>query len=83
MLGAKGNGDGARVVESMMAKWGCLPTIGPGSQIDRFRPLDLAECIRQELSRGTEYGLGNGKITIHLDVPDAVALMNFLKEKGS
>jgi hypothetical protein len=82
MMGNNGRPNGAHVIESMISRYGCIPSIQPMAEIPRFNPRELAELIKHEIARGSEYGLGNGKITIHMDVPDAVALMNFLREKA-
>jgi hypothetical protein len=74
------NAANARVVESLIAKYGCLPSIGDRSEIARFSAGELAEAIFTEVKRGEEYGFA--KITLHMDIPDAVALAKFLKAKA-
>lgn len=74
------NQAGARAIESLMAKYGCLPAIGDGPVIERFDAAQLADALFKEIARSDEYGWP--KITLHMDRPDAMLLANFLKEKA-
>lgn len=69
---------GARAVEKMMQTFGCLPTAPDGPIIERFNPHDLAAALERELERGAEYGWS--KITLHMDVPDALMLAKYLRK---
>jgi hypothetical protein len=75
------NQAGARIVEGYLAKYGCLPAAGDGPVIERFEALALADAITQEVQRAGEYGWS--KITVHMDVPDALALAKFLRANAT
>ena len=71
------NEAGARAIEKMMKQFGCLPDAPDGPVIPRFQVQDLAAALQSELTRCGEYGWS--KVTLHMDLPDAVALLKFLK----
>lgn len=73
------NQAGARIVEGLLARYGCLPAAGDGPVIPRFDAEALATALEQEVNRSGEYGWS--KITLHMDVPDAAALARFLRAK--
>lgn len=70
-------GAGAARVHSIIDRFGCLPSIQPMKEIPRFDPLALAQGIEANLNQAGDYG--HTKITIHLDLPDAKALAQFLR----
>ena len=76
----QGNQAGARVVEGLIAKYGCLPSVGDGPVLERFDAKGLSEALSTEIQRAGEYGWS--KITLHMDVPDASALAKFLRERA-
>ena len=71
------NQSGARVVDGLIQKYGCLPTLPDGPVLSEFSADKLADAIMQEVERGGNYGFT--KITIHLDLPDAVKLAQYLR----
>lgn len=68
---------GKRIVEKLIQTYGCLPSATDGPIVPQFDPIALEQAIMQEVKRAGEYGWS--KITIHMDIPDAVLLANFLK----
>jgi hypothetical protein len=76
----EGGRAGARAVERIIRQFGCLPDAMDGPKLPAFDAAALAEAIRSEVMRSGEFGWS--KITIHLDIPDAVMLMNFLKSRA-
>lgn len=68
---------GKRHVEKMMQTYGCLPSAADGPLLPTFQPKPLAAAIEQEIKRAGEYGWS--KITLHMDIPDAVKLAGFLR----
>lgn len=79
VMTAPDNKAGARIVEGLLRQFGCLPSAPDGPVIPRFNPDALADAIEHEVRRAGEYGWS--KVTVHLDIPDAVLLMNFLKKR--
>ena len=71
------NEGGKLAVERMMRNYGCLPDAPDGPVLPAFNPATLAEAIEKEIVRSGEYGWS--KITIHMDVPDAMMLAKFLR----
>ena len=71
------NQGGARVVEGLIQKYGCLPNTGDGPIIASFAPKVLAKGIEDEVRRADDYGWS--KITLHMDIPDAIKLAHFLR----
>lgn len=69
--------DGARIVEKMLSQYGCLPATGDGPVIARFDRMALAAAIECELNRASEYSFT--KVTLHMDLPDAALLAQFLR----
>lgn len=67
---------GKRIVERLMQTYGCLPSATDGPVLPQFNPAELEKAIMQEVKRADDYGWS--KITIHLDIPDAVLLAKFL-----
>jgi hypothetical protein len=68
---------GKRIIEGLIAKYGCLPSAADGPIIARFDPKALEEAIMHEVKRAGEYGWP--KVTIHMDIPDAILLAQFLR----
>jgi hypothetical protein len=68
---------GKRIVEQLLAKYGCLPSGPDGQIIEEFSPSAFAEALEQELNRCALYGWP--KITIHMDVPDARLLLQYFR----
>ena len=75
------NQAGARIVESLIAKYGCLPSVGDGPVIERFDAAALAAALESEIARAADYGWT--KVTLHMDIPDARALAKCLREKAN
>jgi hypothetical protein len=73
------NKSGARIVEGMMQKYGCLPSLAEFQTIEEFNCLRVAEAIEAEAARAGEYGFT--KITLHMDIPDAVKLATALRKR--
>jgi len=69
---------GRRKLEKLIQTFGCLPDAGDGPILPSFGPKSLAKAIEHEVIRAGQYGWS--KVTIHMDIPDAVLLMNFLKK---
>jgi hypothetical protein len=69
---------GARAVEKLIQTFGCLPSAPDGPIIARFDPRALAAAIECEMQRGAEYGWS--KITLHMDMPDALMLAKYLRK---
>ena len=68
---------GKRIVEQLLAKYGCLPSGPDGPIIAEFSPSAFAEALEQELDRCALYGWP--KITIHMDAPDARLLLQYFR----
>jgi hypothetical protein len=68
---------GAERIARLIERFGCLPVAPDGPALPGFSPHPLADAIMQEVKRAGEYGWS--KITIHMDIPDAVALAVVLK----
>ena len=67
-------------IAALIAQYGCVPTDAPsGPVVERFSPGRLADAIEQEIKRGAEYGWT--KITLHMDVPDAMRLARHLRSR--
>jgi len=64
-------------VQQILNAFGCLPSINPVTEIPEFKPLDMAQALEKNLNEAAIYG--HTKITIHLDLPDAHALAQFLR----
>jgi len=64
-------------IERMMQTYGCLPSAADGPVIPEFTPARLADALMQEVARARDYGWS--KITLHMDMPDAVQLAHFLR----
>jgi hypothetical protein len=69
---------GARQVEKMMQQFGCLPSIGESSVVQQFNTKELALALETEINRSVDYGFT--KITLHMDLPDAVLLAKELRK---
>lgn len=68
---------GKAALNKMIDVFGCIPAAPDGQSIDAFNPRLLADAIAAEVDRSRSYGWS--KLTIHMDIPDAVKLMQFLK----
>jgi hypothetical protein len=69
---------GQRRVAQLLREYGCIPQEAPdGPIVTKFGPLALAQAIEQELNRCAD--MGWPKLTLHMDVPDALALAKFLR----
>jgi hypothetical protein len=62
---------------AIMEKFGCLPSAPDGPVIDSFTPTGLAHALESEIERSKIYGWN--KITIHMDLIDAIRLLEFLR----
>jgi hypothetical protein len=71
------NDAGKQVVARLMERYGCLPAAADGPIVDEFDPIKLAQAIEQESRRAIEYGWP--KITVHMDLPDAMKLAKHLR----
>lgn len=69
---------GAEKVAKLIQRYGCLPDAGDGPVLPRFEPLAVAKAIEGELLRARDYGWS--KITLHMDIPDAVLLAKQLRK---
>jgi len=69
---------GARAIEKLIQTYGCLPHTGDGPILPCFQPKAVAKGIEDEVRRAGDYGWS--KITIHLDIPDALKLAEFLRK---
>lgn len=76
---SKTQGAGSARAQKIIDTFGCLPAIQPMTAIPRFDPLALAQGIEANLQEAGDYG--HTKITIHLDLPDAHALAQFLRRR--
>lgn len=63
----------------ILDRFGCLPSIAPMTTLPQFSPLELAQGIEANLNEAGDYG--HTKITLHLDLPDAKALAQFLRRR--
>lgn len=66
-------------VQKLYDTFGCLPTIGEMSTVERFKAEELAAGIESQLAVAGQYGFT--KITLHMDLPDAAALAKHLRKK--
>lgn len=74
------NEQGKRWVQSMLDRHGCIPALSDGgTTIAAFSPEALGQAILDEVAKASQFGFT--KITLHLDIPDAVKLGRHLKEK--
>ena len=64
-------------VENLMAKYGCLGGAPDGPMIEHFDPIALAQGLEQEVQRAALVGWQ--KITLHMDVADALKLARKLR----
>jgi hypothetical protein len=71
------NTSGARAVEKLIKMYGCLPDAPDGPVLSKFNALELADAMEKELERAHEYGWS--KMTLHMDLPDAYLLSQYLK----
>ena len=70
---------GAQAVERLIRTYGCLPATVDGPIVLKFAPTALAKAIEQEVKRAGAYGWD--KITMHMDLIDAVQLAKFLRNR--
>ena len=68
------------VVEGLIAKYGCLPTAPSGPLVDHFDALAVAQAIEREAERSSLVGWT--KITLHMDLHDALKLAATLRKAG-
>jgi hypothetical protein len=72
------NQEGGRLqVEKTIRTYGCLPDATDGPILPNFTPKAVAKGIESEVKRAGEYGWS--KITLHMDIPDALKLAQFLR----
>ena len=71
---------GAARVHKLLDTFGCLPSIQPLATLPRFDPLELAQAVEASLNEAGVYG--HTKITIHLDLPDAAALAQWMRRQS-
>lgn len=71
---------GAARVANIINTFGCLPSVNPSTTIPQFDPMQLSRAIAASLNESRMYG--HTKITLHLDLPDAHALAQFLRKAG-
>lgn len=67
-------------VENLIAKYGCLPTAPDGPIVEHFDCIALAQAIESEVQRGALVGWS--KITLHMDMFDALELARVLRKAG-
>lgn len=63
----------------MLDRFGCLPAAPDGPVIPEFDARNLALAIEQEVQRAGQYGWS--KITLHMDIPDAALLAQYLRKR--
>jgi len=68
---------GRRTIEKLIRTYGCIPDAGDGPILPNFTPKAVAKGIESEIVRAGEYGWS--KITLHMDIPDALKLAQFLR----
>lgn len=73
-------GQGKARVAKIIDTFGCLPAIQPLTTLPAFSPRELAQALEQNLNEAGVYG--HTKITLHLDLPDAHALAQFLRSRS-
>ena len=73
-----GDRDKALLLDTMRRNGGKLPSLPDGPTIANFNARKLADAIQSEVSRFR----GVGKITLTMDMPDAMALVQFLRRRG-
>lgn len=71
---------GVRMIEKLMQQYGCLPSLTDGPVLPQFDALALAQALEQEVNRAGLYGWT--KITVHMDIPDAALLAQYLRREG-
>jgi hypothetical protein len=69
---------GAERIAKLIERFGCLPAAPDGPSLPGFSPHPLADAIMSEVRRAGEYGWS--KITLHMDIPDAVLLASYLRK---
>lgn len=75
------NEQGKRWVQRMLDTHGCIPALSDGATtITTFNAAQLGVALEQEINKAAQFGFS--KLTLHLDIPDAVQLARFLREKG-
>jgi hypothetical protein len=69
----------ARIAQ-LVSKYGCVPTDAPdGPVLENWNLERLAAGIEQEAARARVYGWT--KITLHMDLPDALRLAQALRRR--
>jgi hypothetical protein len=66
-----------RQLAKLLDQFGCVPDAPDGQVLPAFSPQLLAQAIENEIKRCHIYGWN--KITVHMDLKDAIELMNYLK----
>lgn len=74
------NSQGKARVQKIIDTFGCLPSVTTMTTLPKFSPLELAQGLEQNINEAGDYG--HTKITIHLDLPDAHALAQFLRARA-
>ena len=64
-------------VENIIAKYGCLPSAPDGPIVEHFDRVALAQAIESEVQRASLVGWT--KITLHMDMLDAMQLARVLR----
>jgi len=64
-------------LQQVLSTFGCIPPAPDGPAIPEFEPLALAQAVEHELHRCGMVGWS--KVTLHMDVQDAVALAQYLR----
>jgi len=65
-------------IAEIFAKYGCIPINAPdGPVVEHFEPQAVAAAIEQEITRARVYGWT--RITLHMDVADALMLAQCLR----
>jgi hypothetical protein len=67
-------------VAHLLSTYGCIPPAPDGPIVSEFNPRELARALEHELCRAKLTGWS--KITLHMDIEDAVKLAKFLRAKG-
>jgi hypothetical protein len=67
---------GADKVAQLINRFGCLPEAPDGPTLPKFQAKALGKAINHEIARAKEYGWS--KITLHMDLPDAHLLAQYL-----
>jgi hypothetical protein len=78
LLGRGTDMNGSIAVNNIMEKYGCLPTLNDMRTLEVFSPEGMSQAIEHEANKAAEYGFS--KITLHMDIPDAILLAKALRK---